>query len=105
MQYDDDVCLNELERDAYQRGDTQTAELLGMVLDQTATHAEELASTEEDKAEAERLQEKAEGELADLKAALQDRIQVLDDAIEGAKRIGNREAIEAAVTALWGLAS
>ncbi len=92
--------LGALEREAFQRGDTLLAGLAAFALDASTDAEGELAEVQRERDEAADLQREADEALSALRFEVRDAVDALERAIEGAKRLGNREAIEAALTKL-----
>ena len=93
----EDMDLGAMEREAFTRGDTLLAGLAAFALDASTDANGELADMEKERDEAIERADDVEKTQRDMCADFADAVNELNAAIDGAKRIGNREAIEAAL--------
>lgn len=96
-----DSPLGELERAAYQNGDTQLAELIGRLIDADDNANEERKIIEEEVEESKRDADNVRDDLKVLRVSVRDLIANLEFEFTRAKRCGNRKAIDAAIAALY----
>lgn len=96
-----DFPLGELERAAYQNGDTQLAELIGRLIDADDSANEERKIIEEEAEESKRDAHNAQDDLKALRVSVRNLIANLEFEFSQAKKCGNRQAIDAAIVALY----
>ena len=100
-QYLDGIDFNQLERDAYQRGDTALAGILAGADDAIRAQDADLAEmTTERDAEAERA-DKAEMQLENWRKVAEFRIEKVFTVLDQCKRVGGRAEIKAALQDLY----
>jgi hypothetical protein len=90
------MTLEELERDAYQRGDVETAEILALAMDAEEQERQHDDTVYELERRIEALEREHSAQLGDIRAA----VWTLREALEAAQRMGNREAIMEALAGL-----
>ncbi len=87
------LTLEEMEREAYQRGDSERAELLRLAIERQAGAADEMEGLEQE-AESERERaDSAETAIDDLQACVGKQLSRLEDALE----INDLETVRAAI--------
>ncbi len=89
MTYTDDMDLCALERAAYQRGDWQTADLIGAFLDAQEDLTAQATDSEKDRDAADEQRKAIEGQLR----SVQSKLDTLYDMVKDAARVSNRQAM------------